>query len=185
MKDIPGYEHRYAITEDGRVWSYPKRCSSRNGKWLKPVINSRGYFTVVLYNNHQVKRCTVHRLVAMTYILNPNGKPQLNHKDGDKTNNRVSNLEWCTNRENYLHADGLGLIKQHTERQMQTRQANGRQTGPMNSRKHLRIFTMEQAEQIKGRHRQGESCRAIARLLGCSDKTIGNIVNGLSYTIPI
>jgi len=185
MKDIAGYENRYAVTKDGRVWSYPKRRSSCNGKWLKSTVNSRGYPTVGLHKNQQVKRWTVHRLVALAYVSNPDSKPQLNHKDGNKTNNHMGNLEWCTNRENYLHADGLGLIKQYTERQIQARRVNGFRTGPMNSRKYLRIFTMEQAEQIKQRHHQGESCRAVARALGCSDKTIGNIVNGLSYTVPI
>jgi DNA-binding CsgD family transcriptional regulator len=185
MNDIPGYEGLYAATEDGRIWSYPKSYSSRYGKWLKQTANPRGYLMVGLYKNRRAKRWTVHRLVALTYIPSLDGKPQLNHKDGNKTNNTVGNLEWCTNRENYLHADKLGLIKQYTERQILIRQENGRRTGPMNSMRYLRIFTMEKAEQIREWYRQGKSCRAIGRSLGCSDKTIGKIVNGLSYTISI
>jgi hypothetical protein len=112
MNDIPGYEGLYAATWDGRIWSYPKRRSSRNGKWLKPTPNPNGYMMVGLYKNKCMKRWTVHRLVALTHIPKIDGKPQLNHKDGDRTNNVVSNLEWCTNRENYLHADRLGFITQ-------------------------------------------------------------------------
>ena len=89
MKDIKNYEGIYAITEDGKVWSY------KNNKWLKP-IKVKGYLRVQLCKEGKRPAYLVHRLVAETYLPNPNNLPCVNHKDEDKTNNDVSNLEWCT-----------------------------------------------------------------------------------------
>ena len=109
MKDIPGYEGLYAITEDGRVWSYPRewingrgKIHKHNGKWLK-FNNKKGYNTCTLRKNNKAKYYTVHRLVAVIYLANPNNYPQINHKNGIKTDNRVENLEWCTASYNQLH----------------------------------------------------------------------------------
>ena len=185
MQDILGYEGRYAVTADGHVWSYPKPRSSCNGKWLKPSPNSNGYLAVNLYRDRRRKNWTVHRLVALAYIPNPYQKSQLNHKDGNKTNNHAENLEWCNNRENYLHADSLGFIKQYTARQIETRRENGRKTGAMNSMKHLRLFSMRQASHIRRLHSDGQSGRSIARTVGCSEATIRKIVNNVSYMVAV
>lgn len=88
MKDIPGYEGLYAVTSCGKVWSY------RNKKFLKPRANRHGYLIVTLCNDKH-KTYTIHRLVAQTYIPNPENLPQINHKDENKTNNCLQNLEWC------------------------------------------------------------------------------------------
>ena len=88
MRDIKDYEGLYAITSCGRVWSY------RRKKFLKPG-NSRGYLTVTLCKEGQQKTYSIHRLVAEAYIPNPEGLPQVNHKDECKTNNCINNLEWC------------------------------------------------------------------------------------------
>lgn len=90
MKDIQGYEGKYAITEDGKVWSY----YLNDFLSLKP--DKKGYVYVNLHGKDGRKRVAVHRLVALTFIPNPNNLPEVNHKDEDKTNNSVSNLEWCT-----------------------------------------------------------------------------------------
>lgn len=143
MKDIPGYEGLYAITEDGRVWSYPKSRSSRNGKWLKlqlatnedDRLKPRSHYQVGLHKDGKVKQLLVHRLVALTYIPNPDNKPEVNHKDTNSLHNHVDNLEWCTNQENWRHANGLGLIQEYTEMQRVTRRENGRKTIALNSLK--------------------------------------------------
>lgn len=94
MKDIKGYEGLYAITSCGKVWSY------FSGQFLKPEITEKGYLRVSLIKNGKVKHFKIHRLVAEAYIPNPEGKPQVNHKDEDKTHNYVGNLEWMTSKEN-------------------------------------------------------------------------------------
>lgn len=94
MKDIKGYEGEYAITSCGKVWSYKRK------KFLKPEKCRNGYYLVALYNNNHRQRFLIHRLVAEAYIPNPENKPQVNHKDEDKSNNNVNNLEWMTAKEN-------------------------------------------------------------------------------------
>lgn len=103
-KDIEGYEGLYQISNQGRVMA-------RNGKIRAIQINKRrcGYYEVNLYKNNNEKRFKVHRLVAQAFIPNPQGKPQVNHIDGDKSNNRASNLEWVTDKENKAHAWRNGL----------------------------------------------------------------------------
>ena len=116
MKEHP--EHKgYFITEDGEVWSY-WRNRGRNGWGIaldkepkKRRFNNhcKGYLTVWIKTEEGQKLKKVHRLVAETYIPNPNNLPQVNHIDGIKTNNNVSNLEWCSNQKN----TELALAKVH------------------------------------------------------------------------
>lgn len=91
MKEIDNYEGLYAVTSCGKIWSY------RNKRFLTPRKNKKGYLSVLLCNNGVEKDFKIHRLVANAYIPNSENLPQINHKDENKQNNCISNLEWCTN----------------------------------------------------------------------------------------
>lgn len=91
-----GYENLYEVSNLGRV----RRIGKKNGKCLKPYPNKKGYLQVDLTNNGKRKCCRIHRLVAKAFIPNPNNLEEVNHKDENKTNNMVTNLEWCTSEYN-------------------------------------------------------------------------------------
>ena len=96
MKQHPIYP-QYTISKDGQVW--------KNGKLSSPQSHVRGYIKVWISD---VNACRfVHRLVAETYIPNPDNLPQINHIDRDKTNNNVSNLEWCDAQRNAEHSNSV------------------------------------------------------------------------------
>ena len=108
-KSIPGYEGLYEVSNLGRVRSldrYDGRNHFRKGKVLSLVKNTDGYLKVLLKCNTKCKTITVHRLVAQAFIPNPDNLPIINHKDEDKTNNRVENLEWCDNYYNLMYGTG-------------------------------------------------------------------------------
>jgi len=94
-KDIEGYEGLYQVSSLGNVRSlnYQKRGYAKN---LTPKVNNRGYEWVELRKNGKKKQFVIHRLVGEAFLENPNNYPIINHKDENKTNNKVDNLEWCT-----------------------------------------------------------------------------------------
>lgn len=102
--DIPHYEDSYAITIDGRI------LNKKRQTWLAQNDLGRGWLKVELWKNGQRKNFKVHRLVALTFIPNPENKPAINHIDGNKQNNHTSNLEWVTNQENTDHAKVNNLM---------------------------------------------------------------------------
>ena len=95
----------YIITTDGRVFSM------KSMKFLTSNIDGHGYLGVTLTNENGSKTKKIHKLVAKAFIANPHHLPQVNHIDGDKTNNNVENLEWCSPSENAKHAYRNGLRK--------------------------------------------------------------------------
>lgn len=105
--------NNFYISDDGKLFN------KKTGTEYKTQVNKCGYVTVCVsfgsrYNKKEFK---IHRAVACTFIPNPNNLPEVNHKDGNKLNNFVNNLEWCTSRENLLHAYKNGLKKPTIPRQ--------------------------------------------------------------------
>lgn len=110
---VPGFEGIYEVSDMGSVRSLPRIDASghrRSGRLLRPGFVPDGYPTYVLCKPGIPKRCySAHRLVALAFLENPEGKPHVNHKDGNKKNPALTNLEWATVRENVLHAIDTGL----------------------------------------------------------------------------
>ena len=95
----------------GNVVTNKGRVISRLGREIKQQLTKSGYFRVELWQNGFGRKHLVHRLVAEKFVPNPDGKPQVNHKDGNKINNCDENLEWVTQSENQIHAYRTGLQK--------------------------------------------------------------------------
>lgn len=105
LKDIEGYEGKYMISDQGQVWSNHKKG------FLKPTQRA-GYPYVVLTKNGKQTGFSIHRLVAQTFIPNPNNYPIVNHKDENKQNNNVDNLEWCDYSYNNSYGNRIDKINQ-------------------------------------------------------------------------
>lgn len=164
MKDIPGKEGLYAVTEDGQVWSYPKGQNNRKGKWLKLYLRPDGYLEVGLRKEGVTKGQRVHRLVGVAY-LPASDKPEINHKNGIKTDNRVSNLEWCTRSENETHAFRTGLAKVSD---YQRAAVSKRLSKPVKNARTGEVFSSAaQASWSLGYHRQSVSV-AICQNITCA-----------------
>lgn len=129
-RDIKGFEGFYQVSDTGDVRSVDRtiifsdgRERFFHGKVLSPSVGNHGYKTIVLKKNGLCRAFTIHRLVANAFIPNPNGFSEVNHKDEDKLNNFVGNLEWCSHKYNMsygtkiermlLNRDSKALAKKH------------------------------------------------------------------------
>lgn len=156
IKDIKNYEGLYTISNKGVIRSL------YTGKIIKQSLNRYGYYQVRLYKNKMYKNYTVHRLVAETFIQNIHNAESVNHIDGNKTNNKVENLEWCSPSENFKKACRAGLI------------AKGNFHG--NS-----IFNEEQVRFIRDAYKSGYSRRRLARVFNTTHDVIDDIISRKSY----
>ncbi len=184
LRDVPGFGGLYAVTADGRVWAKPRawrtgaQCQvqrSHAGKWMAQRIDSRGYIDVGLTFDRKATRVHVHRLVALAWISNPLGLPQVNHINALKGDNRVVNLEWCTAKENKRHAHALGLcpvtecFRESVRRNVVKAQAATRK------------LTYEQADQARASVAAGAMKTRVAKSLGISFSTLDSLLKGKTY----
>lgn len=107
---IPGYEGLYEASNTGLVRAIGPKWKTRGFKMKDQTACPKGYLDVSLTKNGKLKKYRSHRIIAMTFIPNPQNKPQINHKNKNKKDNRVENLEWCTNAENQTHSYMNGRI---------------------------------------------------------------------------
>lgn len=138
-KPIEGYEGLYEVSNMGRVKSL--KCGGV--RILKPGFDNHGYLKVGLYKNGSNATKKIHRLVATHYIPNPSNLPQVNHKKGIKTDNRASELEWVTNRENTSHGKRSRTSRYTGVCWNRFRKKWQAYIGIKNRRKHLGVFSNE------------------------------------------
>lgn len=128
MRQIKDYSD-YLVTVDGKIFSLKSmRFLSQNNK------TKAGYPRVQMFNENGFKWQTIHRLVAETYLPNPENKAQVNHMDGNKANNLLCNLEWATPSENQKHACDTGL-RVVNEKMLKALSDGGKKNGAANGRK--------------------------------------------------
>jgi hypothetical protein len=167
---VNGFEGSYEVSNLGRVRSLDRVV---NGRWGKPRFyegkfmaqrsSSTGYALVSLSRPRERQQvATVHRLVAIAFIPNPEGKPQVNHVDGVKTNNNVKNLEWSTNQENVTHAYRIGLSAQGVDHPAAK-------------------LTPELIQKAKELRETGHTYAAIGRMFGLNYTVISKALRGVSW----
>lgn len=128
QKPIPGYP-MYLIDAKGNVFSL------YSNKYLKPSKEKTGYLSIELFNKNGSKRLLVHRLVAITYIPNPNNLPMVNHKDENKINNNVNNLEWCTAKYNMNYGTAPKRRIENRDYSKEIFKINARKNGAVRNKK--------------------------------------------------
>ena len=160
-KVIPAFGGRYEASETGEI------RHSLNKNIRKARRNKFGYLQLNFSRNDGTGKSDtilIHRLIAKTFIPNPSNLPEVNHKDGNKQNNNVENLEWCTCSENGKHAFKIGLS--HTYK----------------GEDHVKAkLTNEQAKQIKQLYKEGNSQQKLADYFNVSQRTISRIIRGERY----
>ena len=168
-KNCKGYEGKYQVSNMGRIWSV------KSQKYLAGNYNKDGYRKVILIaKNGKRKTETVHRLVAIAFVDNPNGYPVVNHIDSDRQNNNASNLEWTTVKGNTQHGYKFGSIKES--------QIKATEAAKLKNTKTYEIY--KDGEKIGVYY----GLKEVASAIGCNEKTIRNCLkenratrNGYSF----
>ncbi len=106
MEALKDYEGYYLINKEGEIYGIKRK------KIVKPQINKYGYYQIILYKNGKHTTCKIHRLLAIQYIPNPEGKPVIDHMDRNKQNNSLDNLKWATHSENNFNKTLKGFIRE-------------------------------------------------------------------------
>ena len=119
-KDIKDYEGLYFLDDKGNVFSYPKK-TRKDIRQIYPSLQKTGYVAIDLCKDGKVKKYLLHRLMALAFLENPQAKPQVNHINGIKTDNRIQNLEWNTRSENQKHSIKIGLRTANGEKNSQSK----------------------------------------------------------------
>lgn len=165
-QSINGFENKYHISNKGRVWAN----TQMGQRFLKPWEDGHGYYVVELYGEKTESiREKVHRLVACMFVVKPEGKTEVNHIDGNKTNNDFRNLEWVTSAENTAHAHRTGLIPKRIYMQ-------GGEKNPSAK------LTKEKVEEIRRMHSKGEkTTKELSELFEVHYVTIQRIVTKKSW----
>jgi hypothetical protein len=157
-RDVPGYQGDYQVSRNGLV-----RSLKRGVKVMSPAVARTGYWQINLYLSGKVKHHYVHRLVAEAWIGPIPDGFEVNHRDGDKSNNKVSNLEIVTARQNIHHAIALGLIPPVR--------------GENSPRAKLKEDEVREIRRLKGTIRVGE----VAKRFGVSERTVYCIWEGKTW----
>jgi hypothetical protein len=172
MKDIPGYEGIYAITDDGKVYAYPKINSYLNGLWRKITTNAQGQLRVIFSNNGKRKWHFISRLVALTYIgPPPPDKPHVFHKNGIVTDNRVGNLEYRNSLEINTETWEKGLTKFSEE----TRKISSEYS------RSKRNITQQDADNLKEDRKNGYGMILLSEKYGIPLWSVHSIIHGRTY----
>lgn len=135
-KDIPGYEGLYVVSNNGRVMNV------RSGRVLRGIVSNLGYIKVGLSKSGKVKMVSVHRLVADAFIKNPDNLREVNHKDEDKTNNIVDNLEWCDRKYNNNYGSRMDKVRK-------TKELSGYWTGVSKTKDYHKKYYQENKDRYR------------------------------------
>jgi hypothetical protein len=171
-KDIAGWEGLYAVSSNGRIKSYDRLVTELNGKTrthkgrLVTLKKTGRYHGVSLFLHGVGQRYYAHRLVAEAFIPNPDGRPEVNHKDGNKFNNCVLNLEWATRSENAKHAFAMGLMEPPPARKGESQ--------------HSAKLTEHDVNQIRKTFKPGMG-RLLAQKYGVTPPSIYGVINGRTW----